>query len=260
MHDIVDYTEDLVEYIGKNTEGEVITDNEAYILRQCKGNSVDLELVGGSVAWNQLIQNGNFANTSGWSIINGTFSVSNNVVTINSNAAWAGFRQSQLHDIVADHKYFFSASVKKNVASDILNIYPDASEFYEDAIPFSNTTDWQTKEVILRAKTTTSTRRPFVDNQTANASWQMKNNMLIDLTALFGSSTIADYIYSLEQATAGAGVAWFRKYFPNVYYGYQSSKIESVNVASRKITGKNLLPMTLQKLKESNTIKITSRF
>ena len=62
---------------------------------------------------------------------------------------------------------------------------------------------------------------------------------VIDLTQLFGSSTIADYIYSLEQATAGAGVAWFRKYFPNVYYGYQSGKIESVNVASRKVVGFN---------------------
>lgn len=63
---------------------------------------------------------------------------------------------------------------------------------------------------------------------------------VIDLTQLFGTTTIADYIYALEQATAGAGVAWFRKYFSNLYYGYQSGKIESVNVASRKVTGKNL--------------------
>ena len=42
---------------------------------------------------------------------------------------------------------------------------------------------------------------------------------IFDLTAMFGS-TIADYIYSLEQATTGAGVAWFKKYFNKPYYPY----------------------------------------
>lgn len=40
-------------------------------------------------------------------------------------------------------------------------------------------------------------------------------DMVIDLTQLFGS-TIADYIYSLETATAGAGVNFFKKLFPNM--------------------------------------------
>ena len=44
-----------------------------------------------------------------------------------------------------------------------------------------------------------------------------KNNMVFDLTQMFGS-TIADYIYTLEQNTAGSGVAWFRKLFPKDYY------------------------------------------
>ena len=42
-----------------------------------------------------------------------------------------------------------------------------------------------------------------------------KEVMTIDLTLLFGS-IIADYIYSLEQATAGSGVAWLKKYFQNL--------------------------------------------
>ena len=41
----------------------------------------------------------------------------------------------------------------------------------------------------------------------------------IDLTAIFGTA-IADYIYSLEQATAGAGVAYFKRYFNKQYYPY----------------------------------------
>jgi len=51
--------------------------------------------------------------------------------------------------------------------------------------------------------------------------------MCIDLTQMFGS-TIADYVYSLEQSTAGAGVAWFRKLFPKDYYEYNAGTLKSV--------------------------------
>lgn len=62
--------------------------------------------------------------------------------------------------------------------------------------------------------------------------------VLIDLTQMFGS-TIADYIYSLETATAGAGVAWFKKFFPKQYYAYNSGEIESVKVSSHDMVGFN---------------------
>lgn len=63
-------------------------------------------------------------------------------------------------------------------------------------------------------------------------------DMVFDLTQMLGS-TIADYIYSLEQSTSGAGVAWFRALFPNDYYAYDSGSLQSVNVASKKVVGFN---------------------
>lgn len=51
---------------------------------------------------------------------------------------------------------------------------------------------------------------------------------LYDLTAMFGS-TIADYLYTLETATPGAGVAWFKKLFPNEYYDYNAGELISVS-------------------------------
>lgn len=51
--------------------------------------------------------------------------------------------------------------------------------------------------------------------------------MVIDLTQMFGT-TIADYIYSLEQSQAGAGVAWFKKLFPKDYYEYNAGELLSV--------------------------------
>lgn len=65
--------------------------------------------------------------------------------------------------------------------------------------------------------------------------------MIVDLTAMFGS-TIADYIYNLEQTTAGAGVALFRKLFPKNYYPFNAGELLSVSgLVSHDEIGKNLL-------------------
>lgn len=62
-----------------------------------------------------------------------------------------------------------------------------------------------------------------------------------DLTQTFGS-TIADYIYSLETATAGAGVAWFKKLFPKPYYAYNAGELKSVSgLVSHDMVGFNAL-------------------
>lgn len=50
---------------------------------------------------------------------------------------------------------------------------------------------------------------------------------LFDLTQMFGS-TIADYIYNLEQSSAGAGIALFKKLFPAKYYEYNVGEFISV--------------------------------
>ena len=59
-----------------------------------------------------------------------------------------------------------------------------------------------------------------------------------DLTQMFGS-TIADYIHSLEQGTAGAGVAWFRNLFPKSYYAYNAGTLMSVQTSKHITTGFN---------------------
>ena len=62
---------------------------------------------------------------------------------------------------------------------------------------------------------------------------------IFDLTQMFGS-TIADYIYSLEQATAGSGVAWFKKIFNKPYYAYNAGELKSVSgLVSHDMNGFN---------------------
>lgn len=129
------------------------TDNEPYVLRQGKGDMVDMELVGGSFAWNQLV------NTSDSSIT-----------------------------VPSGHKYI----LYKNNA--LTKATSDGS-----AISVTGGTD-----------------------------------KCYDVTQMGGSS-FAD----------GITTELFAKYFPNyMNYAYQSGKIESVNVASRKVVGKNLLKVT----------------
>ena len=59
-------------------------------------------------------------------------------------------------------------------------------------------------------------------------------DIVIDLTTLFGS-TIADYIYSLETAHAGDGVAWVRKYLPETYYAYCAPTLKHVSGISAHV-------------------------
>ena len=61
---------------------------------------------------------------------------------------------------------------------------------------------------------------------------------VFDLTQMFGT-TIADYIYTLETATPGAGVAWFRKLFPKPYYAYNAGTLMSVKAARHVMRGFN---------------------
>ena len=65
-------------------------------------------------------------------------------------------------------------------------------------------------------------------NGTAIAINDGTKDNITDLTQMFGS-TIADYIYSLETANAGAGVSYFRSLFPKPYYAYNAGELLSVS-------------------------------
>lgn len=62
-------------------------------------------------------------------------------------------------------------------------------------------------------------------------------DIVTDLTTMFGS-TIADYIYSLETATAGAGVAKLKEwgFFTEDYYEYCEPTLKSVEGLQSKVT------------------------
>ena len=212
------------------------TDDEPYVLRQGKGNQVDFSLEGASVAWNQLVQNGNFASTDNWSKNNNaiSFTVNNNIATVSISSS-GDYRVQQVLPLIIDHKYLFVGECLSNVAnsSPLIIYFGSASNHRAFIVTQANT--WYKASAIFECISNAINQlRLRVDNTTN----QYKNINLIDLTQLFGT-TIADAIYSMEQATSGSGVAFFSKYFPKAYYAYDTGSIQSVCVSERRVYDSN---------------------
>ena len=81
-------------------------------------------------------------------------------------------------------------------------------------------------------------------------------DMVIDLTLMLGS-TLADYVYSLEQSQAGSGIAWLKRYnlIDDQYHAYNAGSLESVNVSAHIMRGRNLLPKMVDGTYEGNGVK-----
>lgn len=177
------------------------------------GNRLNDKIVGGTIAWNQCIPVASASqskteagvtvtdNRDGSFTLNGTSDSSASVAYIPLGHFAMG--------LVKGRKYFLAS---KNAG---LKIIGTPESYFEYSGVFSNTAGSGNAQCyIVCAKGT------------------VYNNIKVylncfDLTQMFGS-TIADYIYSLEQATAGAGVAWFKNLFPKPYYEYNAGELMSV--------------------------------
>lgn len=171
-------------------------------------------LIGGTLNYNQLVRNGNFSNgTSEWSVYSGTGSVSNGVLTVTGATGRNGVRSYYNNSIIAGHKYFCSLKYTATVPMEFALIYWPRPYGAATSTPI-------TIENIFSATTDIDTRVDiFPRTKGEVGDFTVQNIRVHDLTAMFGAA-IADHIYNLEQSTAGAGVAWFKRYFPNDYYPY----------------------------------------
>jgi hypothetical protein len=179
------------------------------------------ESLGGTLDCNQLIQNGNFDSTSGWSTYRSTLSVSNNIAQLVYAESGTDYVLIRNLNCKANHKYLVMSDIKP-VANARMDYYLLKNNYsYSETSIIKNISSgvWNRCEAIISISQDTNVLWLSIKLDSSNTSTEVKNYNLIDLTQLFGS-TIADYIYSLEQATAGAGIAYFRKYFPNDYYEY----------------------------------------
>ena len=213
-----------------------------------KDKSVINKLIGASFAINQLVKNGNFANTSNWSSQVGTLTISNNVarVTYTEGSAYNQDLIQSMPNIVLGHKYYCSLEHRENS--------PNADNFVLNEL-YSNTTyfefpkseNWTLVEKVFNpSSAVTNYQKRIAPRQSVanyGGSWfEVRNFYIIDLTQMFGSA-IADRIYAMEQATAGSGITWIKSFgfFNKDYYSTDEGSIQSTKPSAYRTVGYNLV-------------------
>lgn len=196
------------------------TDTTPYLFKavgDVYGDRLEDKIVGGTVAWNQLvngyIQDGYTQNGLTWHSTEHSVSVSGTVT--------AAFEYNQVLLSRAltfrrdGRKYLITLS--KPISFDIV-----VGGYSTKAVAGTNGFIW----TDASGGTWAAHLCAIIPVDSVVDISNLSLN-IIDLTQMFGS-TIADYIYSLEQSQAGAGVAWFKKLFPNDYYAYNAGELLSV--------------------------------
>ena len=228
---------DLVAGSAEQLLSDVMTEDNAPYLFRANPTGSDREydeIVGGTVAWNQLLaQDASKWGTRYTQIATSTGNVLTFTVSEQNNAV-KGIYVS----IVPNHKYLFVGTITPSEGYSVLyGAYTSLAENQytyrafvaanEGATAVANIFDAGAASTFALARPTAT---PNGDVATT------KDIQLIDLTAMFGS-TIADYVYSLETATAGSGIAWLKSYgyFTKPYYAYSEPTLKSVNGLSAHV-------------------------
>lgn len=241
-------TENSMDLVTSNAVAQKLaittsSDNTSYSQRvnADKDKSVINKLIGASFAVNQLVKNGNFANSDNWSSAVGTLTISNNVarVTYVANEAYNQDLRQTMPNIVLGHKYYCSLEHREsesNVDEFILNeVYSNVTYF-----SFFKSENWTRVENVFNPESVTTTWQKRISPRTSvvsyTGSWfEVRNFYIIDLTKMFGSA-IADRIYAMENAVAGSGVAWIKSFgfFNNAYYATAEGLIQSAKPSAHK--------------------------
>lgn len=232
------YYTDLTAGTAKQLLSTVYVEDKVSYQYRTSGGSADIgdreidQIVGGSIAWNQQEKRDRPSetiatvtctnNSDGSCTLNGTAT---------GNSVFYPSVGSNMQNAIVGHVYLALTDIK-NPSNDrvAVGIYLDGTMVGETgraSIIYSNTGSTNKIQIGYRFASGTT-----FDNEKIFGN-------LFDLTQMF-NTTIADYIYSLEQANAGAGVAWFNKLFPKPYYNYNAGELLSVSdLQSHDMTGFN---------------------
>ena len=208
-----------------STVGE--TNKTPYLFRT-SGGSIDIgdrevdKLVGGTVAFNQLVSMSNGSTTSN----DVTYSRQDNIVTLSGTATADSFLLGVNMNIPEGHKVL----VKGCPSGGSLSTYYLKEGYSANA--YADTGNGNIVEVGA-----TNAFQIYIKSG-VDADGLVFKPQFFDLTQMFGS-TIADYIYTLEQSQAGDGVAWFRNLFNAEYYAYNAGQLMSVKTSSHDMVGFN---------------------
>lgn len=183
-------------------------------------------IVGKTRAWNQLVQNGNFASGDGWVLESGvTASFSGNVATISSTTSSNGIRREI--DFINGHKYLVSAEINTESALDV-KFGSSSSGGAQVQITTSVFNRFVKYSEIKTASADSYQFYIFVSGTYSNL--KVRNVTLYDLTLIFGAgnepSTVADALAQLPSL--------------GQYNAYDAGSLVSTEVSGVKSVGINL--------------------
>ena len=222
----------------ESVESTSFMDSEPYLFRQAPdGADMEIdEIVGGSIVWNQLMRTSQLdasKTQNGVTITDnrdGTYTVSTDANGATANT-YSSLSNANI-PITNGHKYLLFGTPTTGSANTYYSYIAGTATAYDygKGVVFSANANGTSTPVVAYVKqgaiiATPITLKPQVS----------------DLTRLFGP-TIADYIYTQEQASAGAGVA-LAKALAGItadYYPYDPGSIKSVTgLTAHKMTGFN---------------------
>ena len=195
--------------------------------------------IGGTVAWNQMLKEMNSTNYVA-TAAGTTVSISDGAATVTAGSRYNGIVCASVNrpSIPTGHKVFGMTMVKLTTAvadAIVMNAQNSGN------VKASATTDWQVLANIWNWDSTKLAAMKVMDfRSTGFDAFKVKNCMFFDLTAMFGSS-IADYAYTLESGTAGAGIAWLKAngFFTKDYYPYDVGTLKSVETFAHPFKDSN---------------------
>ena len=223
---------------------QTLSDSTPYNYRRTNnGNGAGVreydEIVGASVGWNQQvsIRSSDYSHSENGVTFtdnrDGTYTVQTDASGATANtylAHWATLRGTVGHKILwmSTPQGGSSSTYYSYLAS---RVNP-ASNDYGNGRIYNVTESGNLNPVFAYIKSGTIITTPIKFRP-----------QLIDLT-LFNTQ-IADYVYTLEQGTAGSGVTWLKSHFPklfdNGYQPFDSGSIKSVSgLTAHEMVGKNL--------------------
>lgn len=238
-HDFTPLSDLAVEFIPMDSIARnlpnlpAIRESTPYLLRD-SGGSANLgernaeydTLVGGTVSWNQLAS----LNTADWETVRSTVSVNDTTISVTTTSA-SSLKYAQF-ELKQDHVYFVRGKLLPPQATSLaVGVYSGNSSAYSERIltladtPLEISAIWKNTYSTGRFRITHTTSTP------SGVTGSVENLNVVDLTEMFGSA-IADYVLSLENNTAGSGVAWLQScgFFSRSYYQYSVPTLQSVNV------------------------------
>jgi len=205
-----------------------LTDQDYATIRSIKGNTVK---------FNQLIQNGNFADTSIWAAQSGiTFTANNNIGQLTSSTDGRYIQQNLGTIMQQGHKYLFKCQINADVIGndrEIVFYHGAFSQGQSFSYALSVANQWADVSAIFECTGETNVLRFWV--RTAQTTLLVKNVLLFDLTAME-----IDNLTTVEQVET-----WLSNNIGLLpYYAYTLGTLIPFRGTGLKTVGKNLFNPT----------------